>query len=426
MKFMKGHRSRLTASRISFLVSGSLLPGLFLTFVLCAFGARPAWAVVHASIVVDAQSGKVLYAQNADTPAHPASLTKLMTLYITFEQLKSGKLTLDTELHVSSHAAAQQPTKLGLRPGSQITVRTAILGIVTISANDAAVVLAENIAGSEPGFVLLMNRTAQKLGMTHTHYCNASGLPNARQWVTARDMSTLALAIIHTFPGDYHFFSTRSFSFQGRTLLSDDHLLRLFPGTDGLKTGYIHSSGFNLVTSVVRNHRRLVGVVMGGKTVRARDRFMMAMLTRAFSSRPTPLLEARSTEKSVKPATKMPAPKLVGEQSKNGNLNSAEARDWVVQVGRNFSNVQDVRRSLQSAANAASASLRNSRELIVKLRSRHYRARFSRLTEAMAVSACRTLSQKGIACQFFSLQPSHEGRAEASISSRRRSAQDTE
>lgn len=428
MKLMKDRRFRPVTMRSIFPVSNSMLAGLALACVLFAWG-EPAWAVAHAAIVVDAQTGAVLYSLHADTPAHPASLTKLMTLYITFEQLKSGRLTLDTELPVSSHAAAQQPVKLGLRPGSRITVRTAILGIVTISANDAAVVLAEGIAGSEPSFAVLMNRTAQKLGMKNTHYYNASGLPNAGQWTTARDMSTLALALIHNFPAYYHFFSVPSFRFDGRTLLSDDHLLRLFPGTDGLKTGYIRSSGYNLVTSVVRQHRRLVGVVLGGTTVYARDHLMMALLTRAFSNQPSPLLEARAVKKSAAPAPKAAALRLAGDETKPakpGNPVPPEGRDWVVQVGRYFPNEQDVRRTLKSAALTVPALLRNGRELVVKLRGRRYLAQFTRLNEDMAASACGALSRKGFTCRFFSVPPSREDRAEASLSSRRHETQDPE
>ena len=423
---MKDRLSCLVTPLNSFPVSYSAIVGLVLTFMLFAFGARHAWAVTHSSIVVDAQSREVLYAHNADTPAHPASLTKLMTLYITFEQLQSGKLTLGTELHVSRHAAAQQPTKLWLRPGSQIQVRTAILGIVTISANDAAVVLAEGIAGSESRFALLMNRTAQRLGMARTHYYNASGLPNARQWTTARDMSTLALALINNFPAYYHFFSVRSFLFGGHRLYSDDNLLALFPGTDGLKTGYINSSGFNLVTSVVRHRRRLVAVVFGGATAHTRDLHMMALLTRAFSILPSPLLATRSVAQSVEPARKMASLKLVGEETEDESLGSVEGRFWVVQVGRAFSNEQSVWRSLRSAVLTAPATLRNSRELVVKVRGGRYYARFSRLTEDMAVRTCRTLGRKGFTCQFFSVQPYREDRAEASLFSASHAARNTE
>ncbi len=423
---MKDRLSCLVMPLHSFSVPGSAMAGLALTLVFFAFGARPARAVVHSSIVVDAQTRQVLYAHNPDTPAHPASLTKLMTLYITFEQLESGRLTLNTELHVSRHAAAQQPIKLWLRPGSWIPVRTAILGIVTISANDAAVVLAEGIAGSESRFAVLMNQTAQKLGMTHTHYDNASGLPNASQWTTARDMSTLALALINNFPGYYHFFSVRSFLFRGHRLYTDDNLLDLFPGTDGLKTGFIDSSGFNLVTSTVRDHRRLVGVVFGGRTAHTRDLHMMALLTRAFSRLPSPLIEARSAAQSAAPVSKTASFKIVSEETEDANLEPAQGRYWVVEIGSDFSSEQSVWRTLRSAALTAPASLRNSRELVVKLRGPYYRARFSGLTEDMAARACRTLRRNGFTCHFFNVQPFREDRAEAALSSRSHSTRDPE
>lgn len=426
MKLLKGRRSCLATPLCSFPVSDSAIAGLVLTFAFFTLGARRAWAIVHASIVVDAQSGQVLQSHNANSLAHPASLTKLMTLYITFEQLERGKLKLGKELHVSRHAAAQQPTKLWLHPGSRISVQSAILGIVTQSANDAAVVLAEGISGSESRFALLMNRTAHRLGMKHTRFYNASGLPNARQWTTARDMSTLALALIGDFPGYYHFFSVRSFRFHGHQVYGHDHLLDLFAGTDGLKTGYIRASGYNLVTSAVRHDRRLVGVVLGGATAHARDRLMMTLLARAFSSRPSPLLEARSEKGSVEPARKMASVKLVSDKTEDESLDSAEDRQWVVQVGRDFSSQQSVRRSLKSAARTAPASLRNSRELVVKLRGNHYRARFARLSEDLAASACRRLSRKGFTCRYFNVGPSSADRAEASLSSSDHPAQTME
>ncbi|HET7104754.1 MAG TPA: D-alanyl-D-alanine carboxypeptidase family protein, partial [Terracidiphilus sp.] len=272
MMLFKAGWQALAASKLSAQIKYSTV--LITMGGLAAFVCvpRPAHAVVHASIVVDAETGVVLHAQNADHLAHPASLAKLMTLYITFERLDSGRLTLGQKLHISRHAASRQPARLGLRPGASISVRSAILAIVTKSANDAAVVLAEGITGSESRFARLMTRTARELGMQRTTFYNASGLPNRRQWTTARDMSTLALAIINDFPAYYHFFRVRSFRFHGRTIYGHDHLLGRYPGADGLKTGFIRASGYNLVTSAVRHQRRLVGVVLGGSTAASRDR----------------------------------------------------------------------------------------------------------------------------------------------------------
>ena len=214
---------------------------LALAAILMAGTVQAAHARVHASILLDVQSGKVLETRNPDSLCYPASLTKLMTLYLTFHQLSSGKMTLGQELPVSSHAARQQPTKLYLRPGENITVRSAILAITTRSANDAAVVLAEAIGGTEWKFAHLMTQQARELGLSRTTFRNASGLPNRHQKTTARDMAKLALAILHDYPEYYHFFKAKRFTFRGKTIYGHDHLLARYPGVDGMKTGYTRS-----------------------------------------------------------------------------------------------------------------------------------------------------------------------------------------
>lgn len=224
-----------------------------------------------ASIVVDGNSGKVLQATNPDAPRHPASLTKIMTLYLLFERLEAGKLKMSSELPVSAHAAAQAPTKLGLKPGDEIRVENAIRAIVTKSANDVAVILAEAIGGDEASFGHMMTAKARSLGMMHTSYHNASGLPDDRQITTARDQSILARAMYDRFPQYFHYFSTRSFEFRGRIVRGHNRLLGRVPGLDGMKTGYINASGFNIVTTVHRGGRNLVAIVFGGRTARARD-----------------------------------------------------------------------------------------------------------------------------------------------------------
>jgi D-alanyl-D-alanine carboxypeptidase len=223
------------------------------------------------SIVVDANSGAVMQATNADSPRHPASLTKIMTLYLLFERLEAGKIKMSAEMPVSAHAAAQAPSKLGLEPGESIRVETAIRAIVTKSANDVAVIVAEALAGDEPDFARLMTAKARALGMTHTAYYNASGLPDDKQITTARDQSILGRAIYDRFPQYYRYFSTRTFEFRGKEMRNHNHLLGSIPGIDGIKTGYIRDSGFNIVTSVQRNNRHLVAVVFGGRTANARD-----------------------------------------------------------------------------------------------------------------------------------------------------------
>ena len=225
----------------------------------------------YSSIVVDANSGAVLQAANADSQRHPASLTKIMTLYLLFERLEAGKIKLTTDMNVSPHAAVQAPSKLGLKPGQTIEVETAIRAIVTKSANDVAVVVAEAIAGDEAEFAKLMTAKAHALGMRHTVYRNASGLPDDHQVTTARDMAVLGRAIQDRFPKYYHYFSTRTFVFRGKVMRNHNRLLGRVDGVDGIKTGYIHDSGFNIVTSVRRGKRHIVAVVFGGRTARARD-----------------------------------------------------------------------------------------------------------------------------------------------------------
>jgi D-alanyl-D-alanine carboxypeptidase len=232
----------------------------------------------YSDIVVDGNSGAILHASNPDALRHPASLTKVMTLYLLFEQLDAGKLKLDSSLEVSEHAAIQSPTKLGLRDGQTIKVEDAIKGIVTRSANDAAVVVAENIGGDEESFAKLMTRKAQSLGMAHTVYRNASGLPNDDQVSTARDQAVLGRAIQERFPRYYKFFSTRSFEFRGETIGNHNKLLGSVEGVDGIKTGYISASGFNIVTSVHRDNRYLVAVVFGGSSAGSRDERMRELI----------------------------------------------------------------------------------------------------------------------------------------------------
>ena len=225
----------------------------------------------YASIVVDANSGAVMQATNADSPRHPASLTKIMTLYLLFERLEQSKIKLTTDLPVSAHAAVQAPSKLGLKPGETIRVETAIRAIVTKSANDVAVIVAEALGGDEESFARLMTAKAKALGMTQTVYRNASGLPDDQQITTARDQAILGRAIQDRFPNHYQYFATRTFDFRGKSIRNHNHLLGVIDGVDGIKTGYIHDSGFNIVTSIRRANHHIVAVVFGGRTAEARD-----------------------------------------------------------------------------------------------------------------------------------------------------------
>lgn len=236
----------------------------------------------YASIVIDAETGYVLHAVNEDTRNYPASLTKMMTLYMTFEALDAGRLSLDQRLPVSRRAQGMSPSKLYLKAGDTIRVEDAILALVTKSANDVAVVLAEALGGTEWQFALKMTEKARELGMVRTTFRNASGLPNRGQLSTARDMATLSQALLYDYPQYYHYFATDRFSYRGRAYGNHNNLLDDFAGTDGIKTGYIRASGFNLAASVVRDGRRLIAVVFGGRSARSRDAHIKTLLSRGF------------------------------------------------------------------------------------------------------------------------------------------------
>jgi D-alanyl-D-alanine carboxypeptidase len=269
----------------------------------------PTRAAPYADIVVDANSGAVLHATNPDARRHPASLTKIMTLYLLFEQLETGKLKLDSALKVSAEASGQAPTKLGLKPGTTLTVEDAIKGMVTRSANDAAVVVAEAIAENESDFAKLMTRKAHTLGMKSTVYKNASGLPDDNQVTTARDQSILGRAVQERFPRYYKYFSIRSFTFRGQAITNHNRLLGKVDGVDGIKTGYINASGFNLVTSLHRGNRYLVAVVMGGNSGASRDARMRELIN----------------EKIVQASTKRTAP-MVAEATPSEPIIAAKAK----------------------------------------------------------------------------------------------------
>jgi D-alanyl-D-alanine carboxypeptidase len=266
----------------------------------------------YASIVVDANSGKVMEAVNADSPRHPASLTKMMTLYLLFERLKEGKIKLSSEMPVSAHAASMAPTKLNLKPGQHIAVEDAIKSIVTKSANDAAVVVAEALGGSELEFAHMMTAKAHALGMTHTNYHNASGLPDERQITTAHDQAILARALQDRFPQYFHYFSTRAFVYHGEAMRNHNHLLGRVDGVDGIKTGYIHESGFNIAVDVHREHRHIVVVVFGGRTAGARDARVRSLIDDnikiAAVKRTAPLV-AEGWEARVASAAPVPTPR---------------------------------------------------------------------------------------------------------------------
>ena len=237
----------------------------------------------YAAYVMDANTGEVLYEKNADSPRYPASITKLMTLYLTFEALQAGKLSLNDRVPVSAHAESVAPTRLGVRVGDSVSVDEAIRAMAVKSANDMAVAMAERIGGSEGKFAALMTLRAQELGMNNTQYVNASGLPDSRQLSTAHDIAILSRALMRDFPQYYSYFSLHSFNFRGRTIPGHDHLLGVVPGVDGLKTGYTAASGFNLATSAQRDGTRIIGVVLGGSSVATRDQHMEDLINTSFN-----------------------------------------------------------------------------------------------------------------------------------------------
>lgn len=236
------------------------------------------------AFVVDHRSGKPIYEHDVDARRYPASLTKVMTLYIVFEDLSKGKLNLNTKVPFSAKAAAQPPSKIGAKEGSAITLDTAIKALIVKSANDVALAVAERVGGSEEAFAKRMNATAKRLGMHSTHFVNPHGLFNPNQYTTARDMIKLGIAIHNHFPKYYPLFQTPSFDYNGVTFSSHNRVNKDFPGADGIKTGYIRKSGFNLLTSAKRNNNRVFAVVLGGRTTQLRDNLMISMLDESFTS----------------------------------------------------------------------------------------------------------------------------------------------
>lgn len=271
----------------------------------------------YSAIVIDAKTGQTLHQESPDALRFPASVTKVMTLYLLFEQIESGRFSLQSPLRVSAEAASQPPSKLGVRPGSTITVEEAIRALVTKSANDVAVVIAENIAGDEERFATLMTRRARALGMSRTTFRNASGLPDAEQMTTARDLATLGRAIQDHFPRYWSYFQTYSFAYRGVNHRNHNHLLGRVQGVDGIKTGYTRASGFNLLTSARRGDRQLVAVVLGGRSGGARDARMRQLLEanfpQAFAGRRTAPVIARAADPESRPtriaaAAQVPVP----------------------------------------------------------------------------------------------------------------------
>ncbi|MEQ9328068.1 MAG: D-alanyl-D-alanine carboxypeptidase family protein [Rhodospirillales bacterium] len=358
--------------------------------MVLGIAAKPAEAR-YASIVVDADSGQVLYARNPDTRRYPASLTKIMTLYMLFSALEEKRVGMETKFKVSSRAEGQAPSKLGLRAGSTITVRDAILALVTKSANDVATVVAENLGGTEIAFARQMTERARGLGMRKTQFRNASGLPNRRQLSTARDMALLGRAIQRDFPQFYTLFNTRSFEYAGRTYGNHNNLLASYRGTDGIKTGYIDASGFNLVASVERDGRRLIGVVFGGKSARSRDAHMAKLLDDAFAR--------YGAIATLTPAERILRAKL--RKPDNAPATASQIADsWGIQVGA-FRNYGPARIAAEDAHLKLRDRIANAQVMVqnhVVNGATYFRARLVGLTRQDAASACEALKQGNKSC----------------------------
>jgi len=369
-----------------------------------------AWAAKYSSIVIDAATGEVLSEYNADSPNYPASLTKMMTLYLTFDALERKQVSLDQRFAVSAHAAAQEPTKLDLKAGDTIALHDLILGIVTQSANDAAVVLAEGLAGSESAFAARMTQTAHAMGMENTNFHNASGLPDPLQRTTARDLSILARHLYLDFPREYAYFGTEEFKYRGVNYSNHNHLMSSFAGMDGIKTGFIRASGFNLAASAVRNQRRLIGIVMGGQSAHARDLKMASLLNAAFDGKSLPenqLLAANQGGAKVAANDTTlhniahHAARTLAKLSPISRAEAATPRrsgeSWAVQVGA----FRKQSLAAHASARAFSRIEAGKPVALASVQSRKhttYQARIVNLTEKQAQSACRLLRREHHSC----------------------------
>ncbi len=400
--------------------------GVVLSVTVLALSAR-AVAGPSSALVVEVESDRVLYAQSPDDLRHPASLTKMMTLYLLFEALSRGQLSLGDSMEASAFAASKPPSRLGLRAGDTLTVEEGILGLVTQSANDAATVIAETLGGSESAFAEMMTQKARQLGMNSTVFRNAQGLPDPAQVTTARDMYRLAKALLKNFPEYYHYFSTQSFWFRSRSFHNHNHLLNNYPGADGIKTGFINASGFNLVASAKREGIRLVGVVFGGITHARRDTRMRALLDDGFAqlegsespvrmaesddSEPRVLLRNPSDiENEVQPEEDedhAPAINAKIRASKKLSLSSAHPREreqrkpsWEVRVGV-FGQEKAAEHRLALAHRTAPFAFRHAKGAVMSRIHRGkktYIAYFNGLSKEDVALACQFLKRKKLEC----------------------------
>ena len=354
----------------------------------------------YASIVIDSQSGKIHHSVNADTRNYPASLTKLMTLYLLFDAIDRKKINMNTKFKVSRKAAIQPASKIGLPFGSLITVKNAINALIIKSANDVATVVAENLGGSERRFALIMTHKARKIGMKKTIFRNASGLSHRAQMSTARDMATLANRIIKDFPQYYHFFSRTQFSYNGRVYRTHNKVLKTYKGAEGMKTGYIRASGYNLITTARKDGTRLIGVIFGGDSARSRDRHMRTLLNRAYT---------KITNSREKPASRLASlnwKKVTNIQTKP-KTGANQSLFWGIQVGAFYSvkpakklivKILTKYKTLLSAADIRIMPIRKPGYQIL------YRARIENINMGSAYSVCRLLKKDSQPCIPFRMK----------------------
>lgn len=397
-----------------------------LLFLLCIVAlVQRAEAGPYASLVVEVESERVLYAQNADELRHPASLTKMMTLYMVFEALARGQLSLNDTFRASQYAVSRPPSKLGLRTGDLMTVEDGILALVTRSANDAATVFAEGLGGSESAFAFQMTQKARQLGMSRSVFRNASGLPDPDQVTTAWDMFRLGKSLQKHFPQYYSYFSTDHFEFRNRSFHNHNHLLKNYYGTDGIKTGFVNASGYNLVASARRNGLRLIGVVFGGDTAARRDAHMRDILDNGFDQMEgrEPTVRIAAMERSETPVLLRRPPdiepartglpiqeiRLAGKHSRRtpsqGDMadrsgRSKEKPSWQVRVGE-FSREQSAEQRLTQAMKAAPYALRNARAAVATHSRRGkttYVPYFKGMNKDDAKMACQALRRKRLEC----------------------------
>lgn len=382
-----------------------------LGLLLCVAGAAEAGP--YAGLVVDVEGDRVLYEQDARALRHPASLTKMMTLYLVFEALQNGQISLGDHFRASHHAATRAPSRMGLRAGDSISVEQGILALVTRSANDAATTLAEGLAGSESAFAARMTAKAHELGMDHSLFRNASGLPDPEQVTTAWDMYRLGRALLRDFPQYYRYFATDHFEYHGQSFHNHNHLLENFEGADGIKTGFVNASGFNLVASARRHGTRLIGVVFGGNTWAQRDAHMRRLLEDGFAQaegRPS-ALHFSGLDRWGGPIVSGPGDAPVSQseermtaRAKKSQPEAHEKRLWRVQLGF-FQHESLARQHLQQAQKLAPAVLRGKdgdvSSMTVGGRSRRlqtYVASFDHLSRSDAAHLCDVLQHARMSC----------------------------